>query len=659
MNGYIKPAIDYMNPFCKRFHALKDFKQLELKYKIATVVLTIFATSLLLTVPVFRLLVNRFKPSDLKLPNNEDSSEKKEEKVETPRKKDTETKVNDEKDKHLGKSTDNEKNKNEKNKTEEKTDSKSEVPSDNSSKEDKSELNKKNKNKEDAISKKVGNSESEDIPKIVVSPIKLKLDEDDFLNNGESFEKSIPDLIEMDEYLKKMFDHYFQKDKTSLLNIKKIRKEEMSLSKEEEQYLTTECQKKVIVNSPLYNQSLSSFLKNNKLDDQPDDQSPKDSIPFLKARLKSLEEMFQIKERLKRLTEHEHKFQIRHLFEPWKTSLLKFGLMMDEELSTVKISDLKDIEDTDLLYDFIGSRIIDLSSKEKKEESINLEKTSLDDISLINLSKISIKEVKDYSAIPPLVFAFISALEIKNINVNLLTDKQLHFLFRSKHLVHELSMPQVLAVFRKEIVPEFIVNLSDKQAEELDFSQIDSKRRGRIFQWIFSSHVEYQKQTTDRTHKLKKEDVYLLQKHFTDIHWKNLSVDLVGKLDFSKIDKGLLPTAFNNIFPVNLYSETYDWVSHTTERIQKLEKEQIYLLQDYFVKSHWIKLNVKQVEDFDFSRIDEENKETAFSGIFPLHYQNLKAEQIYILRDCFEDRHWQKLSEEQKKEYELYKKNKE
>lgn len=52
--------VDYYNPLSTKFTCLTDFKDLELKHKILTVALTVLAALLLSSVPVFRLLVNKY-----------------------------------------------------------------------------------------------------------------------------------------------------------------------------------------------------------------------------------------------------------------------------------------------------------------------------------------------------------------------------------------------------------------------------------------------------------------------------------------------------------------------------------------------------------------------------------------------------------------------
>ncbi len=196
----------------------------------------------------------------------------------------------------------------------------------------------------------------------------LKLEEEHQLNKEFSLEK----FIEKDTKLKENYDFLFSFEKDRIIKSERDNKNDptitsVSVTEGELEAIKEKCRKKALDCTAFYSYNLSEILSILSKNEKAWDKDPeKEVIPAIKERLKALEETIQLKERLKRLSSISNKFQIRHLFDSWKTSLLKFGLMMDEELLQLKISDIKEVEDLTTLLNFIGQRLVDLSKKEKK-----------------------------------------------------------------------------------------------------------------------------------------------------------------------------------------------------------------------------------------------------------------------------------------------------
>ncbi len=192
----------------------------------------------------------------------------------------------------------------------------------------------------------------------------------------------------------------------------------------------------------IFDISLSSWINENKLsyfDKQliEDPQNLQQKI-LIDERIDLFNVKIQLKERLKRLSD-THNLTVRCLLASWKDSLLKYFLVMDDELEQLKFSEI-----SELLPEFIlrnlSSRLAKIS-KSKREEFII---KNGENLLLIDALKLTAEYINEQcEKLFPSVFCLISSAVVPNIEISKLSIDQLHALFSSQELVEHLEQEQL------------------------------------------------------------------------------------------------------------------------------------------------------------------------------------------------------------------------
>lgn len=380
---------------------------------------------------------------------------------------------------------------------------------------------------------------------------------------------------------------------------------------------------------------LNPFEKN--LINRPENQ---EKVTVIQKRIHLLNQTVQLNERLKRI-KFSFGICIRDILAAWPNSLLKFDLMMDEELVKLKLTDsmagvAKHMAQT------IGPRIVDLA----KGDNETFEPLINDDINELRLTHIPQFRAADFNKrspffkIAPFAYCLISPSELPDLDVSCLDRVQLNVIFSNNELVQKLTAQQLEDCIPK-VNNDLLSFLSEEQVLSLNFAG-----NKNIFECIFN---ELSPRTAVLLPKFSIDRIYKISQHFSAHHWKALSDKQIQDFDFAKLDQNI----FNAIFEA--YSQ------RTKTLLQSLSLDKIYQICKYFSEQHWRDLSDTQIQNLDFSIIDQKIFAALFGKYNPRAkelLQGLLPEKIFKIIQFFSKRNWKDLSNKQIRNFNFAKMNK-
>ncbi|MFC2049203.1 hypothetical protein ACFLR2_00825 [Chlamydiota bacterium] len=367
-------------------------------------------------------------------------------------------------------------------------------------------------------------------------------------------------------------------------------------------------------------------------------------IACINSRIEDFDKEIQLKERLKRL--RSSPLKVRDLLPAWPNSRLQLRLMMDDELCLQTISFLSQMSDAEA-WELIGSRPLRLSAMKKGcVAPPHTTQEEMDTVLLVDLPHFTAAQINACpSFFPPLTFVLISADELKRIDTSRLSTGQLQPLFTK--FVQYLTPAQVNAVIRLITDKTLFASLSEAQVLGFDDSQMDQE----IFNILFSTEGDHFSNAHDLLPQLSLQRIYQLSKFFSDEHWKYLGKEHTLAFDFSQIEESKRQEVFNILF-----STEGDHFSNAHDLLPQLTLPRIYQLSQFFSDEHWNYLGKDHTLAFDFSKIDESERQRVFGILFSTEGNSyskaygllpeLSLQQIYQLSQFFSDEHWKLLGKE-------------
>ena len=389
---------------------------------------------------------------------------------------------------------------------------------------------------------------------------------------------------------------------------------------------------KIYLDHEVLNLPLSDFFNKNSSVDKIFNTARRHNMQeIIKKRLEELEKEVQLHQRMEKL---KLKLTVEDILQAWETSTLPFKLMLNEELSQLKISSLKNLNQPQI------------DELRKRVSALLLTSTILpgtgefSDLQVMDVHKLKAKELNEHaSEIPPVAFIFISEMVVDKLDITKLSSQQLECLFACDDLVKELNKDQVHLCLKRIENKALLSKLTLGQFKQIDLTSVDKE----IFQALIgpvNTLAPYKIQS------LSVEQIEYLHYFFLPSHWEMISDTQFEHLNFAKVMdfKDLIATS-------KMFSLMAGGV-HTEQakvRIRKLTLEKIYFLKDIIntKMTYWSHLSAKQFKEIDLAKvIDFNNIEdaykifssmagTAISYTAKEGIPLLSLDNIYLLKDIF------------------------
>lgn len=316
-----------------------------------------------------------------------------------------------------------------------------------------------------------------------------------------------------------------------------------------------------------------------------------------------------------------------------------------QQLKTLKISDIR-IEAEEFIEKY-GAEFLNLKQNEKENKD---PATAISDMYLVDLSNLKVAAfTASLTSVHPLVFYFISPLQIPSIDLNELTSEQLHCLFLSKRSVRTLDVTQILSVYKKLKDKKVLNNLKTSQMQNF-LNKIDPNEMDRtLFDACFNTKIP----TTPISKQPRA--AFLMSNlphprlmhwsHFFDFnHWSYLSDPQIDKISKPK-ELNINKTIFCSIFPIQK--------SETKDRIRNIHIDRIGNWLEFFSEKHWPFLSDAQIDKIQNPEDYGMNKEI-FKGMFPLNgldtsarIKKISGPKILKWMPFFSEKHWTFISDPQ------------
>lgn len=367
---------------------------------------------------------------------------------------------------------------------------------------------------------------------------------------------------------------------------------------------------------------------------------------FIEQQLKVWDDASQLKDRIKR-KKAPPEWTVKQLLVGWEKSLLKYSLMMNEELAQLKVSDMSKINES-LFVKAASLRLMQISRRKYDEKSpkLILNKEMLPKVLLIDLYRMDACQFNQFATdLPPISLLLLPRKEIKRIDIQKITSEQLAFLATKRNLVEKLTVAQVkeclLKTDSEEIRKNLLSNLNEKQILDFDYKFLDQKMFDIMFQpgmgYIDLSTIHYS--VGDKAiPKMSMDQIYQLEKFFSKKHWERLSDKQATELDFSKIEKK--KEVFEIVFEAGRSVIIGVYINgNARERFVLLSIEKIMQLSQYFTSSHWTDfcfVGVDERKKFDFSKIGQAEEAKKFVNAIWSHrkefFRDLTKAEYKILK---------------------------
>ncbi|GAB4228563.1 MAG: hypothetical protein Tsb0021_06020 [Chlamydiales bacterium] len=176
-----------------------------------------------------------------------------------------------------------------------------------------------------------------------------------------------------------------------------------------------------------------------------------------------------------------------NLHQPYEASPLKYALMSQENLFSLKVSDLESVNENQL--NFLQYRVNFLIKKGISLQEIE-QNTDFHNLPLISLHRINIKRIENsLEEVPPKVFAFFSNDQIKELSFEKVSKEQFSDCFRFlsnqeiKEKIATIEPGKLFAAIKSGIIDQIYIlkNLSDQQIQAIDISQISIETLENLF----------------------------------------------------------------------------------------------------------------------------------------------------------------------------------
>lgn len=198
----------------------------------------------------------------------------------------------------------------------------------------------------------------------------------------------------------------------------------------------------------------------------------KATTALIRERLKQWDTAIQLEKRLNHL--RPPFLKIKHILPAWNESILKYALLMDEELSSLKLGDVWNQNPTDL-EDALGARVRALS-KDTKEEIPKPSREAIRELLFKDIAKLKAETINElYKDLPPIAFSLISLSEIPKLDMKLPSKEQTQALFESEERVSKLTILQLHDCLEK-VEPASLYSLSNEQCMRIDLSKTSEQQ---------------------------------------------------------------------------------------------------------------------------------------------------------------------------------------
>lgn len=382
-----------------------------------------------------------------------------------------------------------------------------------------------------------------------------------------------------------------------------------------------------------------------------DDPNRSDKKEIIEVRFAALDTSIQLKERLKRLNNSAEP-TVKDLLIPWNHSMLKYILMMDDEVVQLQIGDLSkspnmDSEVSERTSMTISKRVLHFNERNKGK--LPLAETQVTDtrqLFLFEIPHLKAAQVNALSECPAIIFILLSLNELKLVRTDKLLPQTLNCVFRQL-LVQLMTQEQVNVCFSQVGDVEVLANLTDEQCVNLDAT----KANADIVSAIFVPTPEHDPRAGRLIPKLTVERLYQYGSLFTPEHWKYLTLDQVKQFDFKRI-------TLTSEIVIAIFSSDNSSDEREKQLIPQLSVEQLYALSEYFSLVHWEYLTLEQIKKFDFKRIElskpmvnaifspDDDSDDKEKQLIP----QLSVDQLYTVCNFFEEYHWAFLTPDQVKQ---------
>lgn len=447
-------------------------------------------------------------------------------------------------------------------------------------------------------------------------------------------------------------------------------------------------------------QNLNYHFEMNKLS--------KEKKELINKQIEAWDERINLKDRLRRLRNPET-VTLKNLIPEWGKSTLQYSLMLKEEICSLTLIHVHNHYELSIEFVNVVLPKILKFSKERTEPL-----TEFADLALVDVPRVTKELIAEHQIRFSAIFAcfllppdLIIAEDFNALNTS---PSSLAFLFQNKDFVqklslhhiktwfpmiasnaeraikasHNLSADQIAAIDfslinqklffailknrENEIIPKLPLNvihqychafekihwtsLSDTHAKAFDFkkiSQDDPKNKAvkkkdeaeikLIFEYIFGDEDK-----SKRIGEMSLDRIYALAPYF-DKYWSLLTDAQALQLDFNHkmIKKEMQKEIFTHLFHGD----------EKSARVRNMELKRIYELVPYFDEEHWNNVPEDKALKFDFNKIEEKYRKTAFNYLF--HYgekakklfTQLPVDKIEDLLKYFENYSWPNFSEDQ------------
>lgn len=410
-------------------------------------------------------------------------------------------------------------------------------------------------------------------------------------------------------------------------------------------------------------------------------------------RIEQLDTTFQLKERFKRL--NNPCIFLKDLLPAWENSKLEYFLMLDEEVSALRIKDV--LDDLKKLPENLLERITRIA---KQNKPVTVKTTEPGNLHLIHLPYLSGKQVSVFmDSIPTELFGLLSEEGFKSVDFGALSEKTIEKICQSKEILDKLTPAQIdVCISKGKIISDFVERLLKddryifpgqksryeflmsnlslnslylltpylkkehwkfvpvKKMQEFDFTKITLSKD--IVKMIFDTEIVLL--DPSRAEKLipllPATTLCILLPYLTKKQMKHISKEQFHEIDFEKV--AMTQEIFNNLFDTE--EDLFSGKSRAEILIPELTLPSAYSLFKFFKDNHLKYFSKEQIKNFDFKNKKIDITKDTFGSLFSTEldfgkYQKraeifipvLSNDSIYFLCKYFDKDHWKYLSDPQ------------
>lgn len=270
-------------------------------------------------------------------------------------------------------------------------------------------------------------------------------------------------------------------------------------------------------------------------------------VELINQRIEALDQAIQLKERIKRLKGVY--IYIKDLLPAWSKVTYKLKLIMDDELSELKVTDVASLGH-DAVWNAVGKRITPLSTvKPLFAAPATFNKESIGNLLLVDLPKLTAEQIHQApQEFPPYIGALIDVKELQKIDTAKLSKEQLHFLFSIKYYdksyndhyySEQLTPAQILACAPLIEDKTLLRHTTKDQRRDLDASKLTQE----LFAAIYSPYHSDTREIIKGWGKKMQGCIHCFGE--TNEYWTALDDEQILDLDYTLIPESMFRYVFN------------------------------------------------------------------------------------------------------------------